>query len=234
VKGLRSLKFRISLQIWFIKIATFLSKFRFDIQRIFYKTRERISETLVDFEIFINLAKSVLFSAMFSAFSILIIFFLSPYTENVSKTNIDGYDNLLIAVASITGIFLSLYFTNINTVVGNLFAKSPQSVRNLFIQERINNISVRFLIWLTLVSLGALLLGVIWDIRPKVAILAIIFLGSFSILFFALLGKRAFSFFDPTGFSRQLLSELEHWSKEAHFSQTPRFKIFIIEKPKLL
>jgi hypothetical protein len=238
VKGLRSLKFRISLQIWFIKIATFLSKFRFDIQRIFYKTRERISETLVDFEIFINLAKSVLFSAMFSAFSILIIFFLSPYTENVSKTNIDGYDNLLIAVASITGIFLSLYFTNINTVVGNLFAKSPQSVRNLFIQERINNISVRFLIWLTLVSLGALLLGVIWDIRPKVAILAIIFLGSFSILFFALLGKRAFSFFDPTGFSRQLLSELEHWSKEASSRGTlftnPAFQDFYHRKAEIV
>ena len=238
MRGLRSLNFWLSIQTWFIRIQVYFSRVRFFFQKIFYKLREIITETFDDIQIFVVLVKTVLFSILFALITILFIFFLSPYTGYVNISNVDSYDNLLIAVASITGIFLSLYFTGLNTVIGSLYAKSPYPVRNLFIQERIGSFSVKFIIWLTLVSLGSLLLGVTWDIRSKLTVIVIVVSGCFSILFFAQLGKRAFYFFDPTGFSRQLLSELDRWSRQASSKGTlftnPAFQYYYHRKGNLV
>ncbi|NSW54233.1 MAG: hypothetical protein HPY85_17155 [Anaerolineae bacterium] len=215
MRGLRSQKFWLSLQTWFIRLQGFVRSIQFIFQKIFYKLREVITKAIDDIHIFVVLVKTVSFSILFALITILIIYFLSPYVGYVNISNVESYDNLLIAVASITGIFLSLYFTGLNTVIGSLYAKSPHPVRNLFIQERIGSFSVNFIIWLTLVSLGSLVLGVTWDVRSKLTVIVIVVSGCFSILFFAQLGKRAFYFFDPTGFSPQLLSELARWSRQA-------------------
>lgn len=97
-----------------------------------------------DVSIFQVLVRSTIFSFLFSLLFLVILLQL-PIREIQDNYN-GSYDNFLIAVASITGIFLSLYFTGLNTVIGGLYAKSPKPVRELIIQERVNHFSVRFLV----------------------------------------------------------------------------------------
>jgi hypothetical protein len=153
---------------------------------------------------------STFFSFLFSLI-FLIVLLLLPFPE-IKDKYIDNYDNFLIAVASITGIFLSLYFTSLNTVIGGLYAKSPKHVRELIIQERVNHFSVRFLVFLTLLCLELLAFGILFEIRPISSVFTIALFGCFAVLFFAELGKRAFYFFDPSLFTYQLQSEIMRWA----------------------
>lgn len=234
MKLIKSIFFWISIQPWLIRPQSGFLRLRFLFQKAIYQLNEKATEITFDFQIFFILVKSVLTAVVLSVLTIILINFFSPYVGYVKTNNVDSYDNLLIAVASITGIFLSLYFTGLNTVVGNLYAKSPHPVRNLFVQERIGSFSVKFIIWLTLVSFGSLLIGVTWDIRSKLTILVVVISGCFCILFFAQLGKRAFYFFDPTGFSKQLLFELDRWSKQSSssglFFSQPEFQAYYHKK----
>lgn len=182
----------------------------FQLSRNIFRTREFMSDRQGDINILQVLIRSSAFSFLFSVILVVIIILIP--VKNVEATNFDSYDDFLIAVASITGIFLSLYFTGLNTVIGSLYAKSPNAVRDLLVQERVNNFSVRFLVFLTLVCLELLAIGILINSRPVISIFVVTIGGCFGVLFFADLGKRAFYFFDPSLFANQLCLEIIKWA----------------------
>jgi hypothetical protein len=191
-------------------------KAKFEYNKRIYSAREFVYDRQGDVNILTVLVQSTFFSFLFSLI-FLIMLLLLPFPE-IQNNYIDNYDNFLIAVASITGIFLSLYFTGLNTVIGGLYAKSPKPVRELLIQERVNHFSVRFLVFLTLLCLELLALGILFESRPISSVFTIALFGCFAVLFFAELGKRAFYFFDPSLFANQLQSEIIKWAA----SSTPK------------
>ena len=130
-------------------------------------------------------------------------------------TNQAAYDGFLIAIVTVTGVFLTLHFTGLSTVAGTIYANKPERIRILLIQEKVGDIYTRFLIFLTIVSIILLVVGAVGDFRPKTAFFFIGFLGIVSIRAFVMLGKYAFGFFDPTVFVDKLLVELGRWSYQA-------------------
>jgi hypothetical protein len=114
-------------------------KAKFEYSKRLYSAREFVYDRQGDVNILTVLIQSTFFSFLFSLIFLTVLLLL-PFPE-IQDKYIDNYDNFLIAVASITGIFLSLYFTGLNTVIGGLYAKSPKPVRELLIQERVNHCS---------------------------------------------------------------------------------------------
>ncbi len=207
-------------------------KVRFEFNRKLYNFREFISDRQADAGILQALVRSSVLSFL-SSVILLVVLLLLPI-DKVKDIYIDNYDNLLIAVASITGIFLSLYFTGLNTVIGGMYAKSPKPVRELLIQERVNHFSVCFLVFLTLLCLELLAAGILFDNRPTLSVFVVAFLGCFAVLFFAELGKRAFYFFDPSLFASQLRFEVIKWATSStpkgYEFKTPAFQDFYRKK----
>lgn len=207
-----------SLSFW--KSRSRLLKTRFEYNKRLFNAKEFIYDRQGDVSIFQVLVWSTIFPFLFSLL-FLIVLLLLPIQE-IQDNYIGSYDDFLIAVASITGIFLSLYFTGLNTVIGSLYAKSPKPVRELLIQERVNHFSVRFLVFLALLCLELLAIGILFDKRPISSVIAVATFGCFAVLFFAELGKRAFYFFDPSLFGNQLQSEILKWA----ISSTPKGFVF--------
>lgn len=153
--------------------------------------------------------------------------FLSIISQ-VSETNKDSYDQILIAIVTVVGIFLTLYFTNLGTIAETLFSKLPKGVRDLYIKERVGNVYTNFLITLLLMSLVFLFIGVVLDFRYKVILLVIGISSLFAIQAFVILGKRAFHLFDPTPLAvvlrEQFLQLSENSSSEGFLWQNPAFQ----------
>ncbi|HEX6292947.1 MAG TPA: hypothetical protein VFZ66_27435 [Herpetosiphonaceae bacterium] len=138
--------------------------------------------------------------------------------ENVDAASNSSYDGLLIGVITVIGIFLTLYFTSINTVAGTLYARVSQQIRDLLVQERVGNVYSRFLISLTIICLMLLAAGVVWELRPKSSILVIALFSCFAVVSFAKLARRVFLFFDPTLLADVVFGDLNRWSRQATIS----------------
>lgn len=135
--------------------------------------------------------------------------------EDVGSDSQSAYDGFLIAVVTVTGVFLTLYFTSITTVAGTLYARTPERIRSLLLQERVGNVYIRLLVLLTGLSTSLLIAGAVWDFRPAVAVLSTGVLTLASVQAFVRLGQRAFGFLDPTTFADRLLWDLGQWSHQA-------------------
>lgn len=180
-----------------------------------FKFRRYVENTSFAIQVFFFLFWSVLGSLLLTAVAFVILLGSNVLFGGIGKENQSSYDSALLAIASVIGIFLSLYFTSINTVIGTIYAKLPSRIRDLILRERVGSVSIVFLVSLTLLCILLLTAGIVADLRPRAAIIIVGTLGCFSILVFVELSKRAFSFFDPTVFSNQLLSDLYQWSEQS-------------------
>ena len=180
-------------------------KAKFEFSKRLYRVKESIGYSQRDVVIFRLLVQSSLAPFIFSILC-LVILTLLPFPE-VKVEYFDNYDNFLIAVASITGIFLSLYFTGLNTVISGLYSKSPRTVILLVIQEQVSHFSVRFLVFFTLICLELLFVGIVFDNRLVSSILVVAVLGCFSVT-----TQRAV---------RRNLAETEYQQKQASKPQEP-------------
>lgn len=214
------------------RILSLLRIWRFQVAKINFESRISASHTSTGLRIVISLVLSAVPLLFFSSLVVAVFLFgvsqiqqstfmqqwpvwLASLFQNVDGVNREGYDGFLITIVTITGIFLTLYFTGITTIAGTLYAKMPEQIRSLLVQEKVGNVYTRLLILLTVAAMLLLVIGVTWDVRPRVLILLMSPLGLVSILAFVRLGERAFNFFDPTLFVNELLWTLERWSSQA-------------------
>lgn len=125
---------------------------------------------------------------------------------------------LFSIAASVSGVFLGLYFTAISVVAGSVFARVPGNLRELLLNEKVGNQYIKILGVLTSVSvilLGHLAFG---GIPGVCSTFLVIVLGCFGILGFLKLGMRAFHFFDPASLGNSLFYELRNnvWQSSAN------------------
>ena len=204
---------------------------RFLVGKRAFQVKHAIGHTSTNFRIFLALVRATIPVFLFAALctgvmlglvllghQVALTYQWPPWTISllgvVDDDNRSAYDGLLIAIITVTGVFLTLYFTSITTVAGTLYAKVPQRIRSMLIRERVGNVYTFLLIVLTVISMILLIVGTVLDFRPMAAVFLTGFLSLISIQAFAALGERAFRFFDPTSFADNLLWDLGRWSNQ--------------------
>jgi len=123
------------------------------------------------------------------------------------------YVTFLATVSGIAGVFIGLYYAAISTVGGAIYSRVPNNIRDLLARERIGNVYMRFLAFLTCVTLSLIGLRILGFPRIFMAIPFIILLSGIGIIAFVKLGTRAFYLFDPTRLSYSIFDDLRHWLK---------------------
>jgi len=137
--------------------------------------------------------------------------------ESISRS-VQSLTVLFSITASVSGVFLGLYFTAISVVAGSVFARVPGNLRELLLNEKVGNQYIRILGVLTSVSvilLGHLAYG---GMPGAFSTFLVIVLGCFGVLGFLKLGMRAFNFFDPASLSNSLFHKLRNnvWQSSAN------------------
>ena len=136
---------------------------------------------------------------------------LSVLLGRISSESVAAHDTLLAVVLTVAGLFLTLYYTNFNTVIGTLYGEYPESVRRLLIDEPQNRAALLALtnfIVFTLVTLG---FGAGLGIRVNVSLLGVVVGGASIVPIFAFITRRTLFFFDPTYLAN---SAIENLAKE--------------------
>jgi hypothetical protein len=109
-----------------------------------------------------------------------------------------AYSILLQSVAGVTGVFLALYFTAVNTVAATVYTTVPHDIRELMVRDRLGNAYVRMVAYLTALAIFLLIVQASGGHPYHDALLLIVFLSAFAIFAFIRLGERAFYLADPT------------------------------------
>lgn len=202
------------------RIRTLRRNLKFRLRRSGSRARDILEEVFTTARISWALLRSVLRASMFSLAILGITigaqrFTTLPILEPVASNNQDAYDGFLISVITVIGIFLTLYLTSLNTLAGTLYVELPRRIRNLLIEEKVGNVYISFLIFLTILSLLFLSAGTLDNFRPKIVIIIVAFLSCVAVLVFTQLARRTFTFFDPTSLALILIGELNKWSARA-------------------
>ena len=133
--------------------------------------------------------------------------------ENLSRFEPDAKVFVIIGgiVAPLAGVFLSIFFAAVSIVASTVYAKSPNSIRQMFMHERASGFYMRMLSRCVCVGLLALGVGV-WE-QPLgfLNLILIVFLTFFGVLSFGKLGLRTLDFFDPARLTDYLERDLAKW-----------------------
>ncbi len=223
--------FKYQRNLWFWKLRYYLSSSVFHINKVFFQLKEKGKQAQESVYIIKELIKTTASSFLVS-FLIVGLLEVIEYTllnfisnsgplfirsffdyflvlHNQIIISVTSLEVLLSVVASISGIFLGLYFTAISVVASSVFAGVPGSVRDLLLKEKFGNRYIKTLAILTSVCIILLGYRVFGGYPGVFTSLFVIVLGCFGIFCFVVLGLRAFYFFDPTQLSNTIFYELK-------------------------
>ena len=128
----------------------------------------------------------------------------------------DGdYTTLLATIGGIGGVFIGLYYAAVTTVGSSIYSRVPNNIRDLLARERVGNVYMRYLAFLTFLALALICSKVLGIPRIRMAILTITILSGIGVVAFIKLGQRAFYLFDPTALSASLFHELQQLVRRA-------------------
>jgi hypothetical protein len=138
---------------------------------------------------------------------------IDPYLDEVYKRTrltitLDIYGTLLGTVTGTGAVLVGLYYAATTAIGGAIYARVPNNIRDLLARERVGNVYIRHLAFLT--YLGVILLAFRAAGLPpiKIAIPFFIVTSGIAIMAFVILGARAFNLFDPTTLSYDLFEQL--------------------------
>jgi len=123
------------------------------------------------------------------------------------------YVTLLATISGIGGVFIGLYYAGLAAVSGAIYARVPNNVRDLLIQDRFGNVYLRLLSFFTFLGIVLIALRVLGYPRIFLAILLVTIGSGIGIISFVKLGQRVFNLFDPTVLSQYLFEQFLHWLK---------------------
>lgn len=208
---------------WRAKVAFLFSRFQ-------YRRRESArsfeQESLPILKSFLRLARQRFVLALIVVFvltqvmpmvpiKLLVPDVLLEYLFNTRAIEPGTYDTLLATIASVTGVFIGLYFTAVSTIAGAVYNRVPGNIRNLFLRERASNFYIALLVDITIVSLLLLASHALGTPVSGLAIPIIVLLSSVALYSFARLGYGIFQLFDPIELAHIPGYELIQLAREA-------------------
>jgi hypothetical protein len=151
-----------------LRIRFFFTKLRF-VATLGFQDETSLSRTLIEFtRITIpQLAFSIVFAFLLKWLDA----YLATIFPNVGwPMPEDGdYATLLATISGIGGVFIGLYYAGVTTVGSSIYAKVPNNVRDLLAREQVGNAYMRYLAFLTFLSLTLLGLKVLGMPRIRIA-----------------------------------------------------------------
>ena len=140
--------------------------------------------------------------------------------RNIATLSESSYDVALIAILTIAGVVLTLYFSNLNTLVGSLYSEMPERIRALLWQDRASHISLKVISTLVIYSLITLAGGTILGLRPNASMLLAVAWIIFAFPTVAFLARRTFALFDPTYLADYAIKDLDIQSQSVTHVQS--------------
>lgn len=200
-----------------------LKKLDFCRQKTDYNIREKLNNTVASINIIWNVTKnslplvilSLIVAVMLCISEYYIDFFktITIFDKIASHTSIDKitYTQMLVAISSVIGIFIGLYFAAVGNVLSSTYSLVPAKLRDIVMKHTIKNgyiNFVAFLIALSLVLLGLCSIG----IQPiHFAIPMLIILTCVAVFAFIELFRGAFKLADPSTLLGPLRYDLMKW-----------------------
>lgn len=123
------------------------------------------------------------------------------------------YVTFLVTISGIGGVFIGLYYAAISTIAGSIYAKVPNNIRDLLAQERIGNVYMHFLSFITFLGISLVSFRVLGFNRVCLAIPVMLVSAGVGIIAFVKLGQRVFYLFDPTALGLHLFRQLRQYIK---------------------
>jgi hypothetical protein len=137
--------------------------------------------------------------------------YLHPYLPGwlPKKMVADVYATLLATIAATGGVLIGLYYAATTAVGGAFYSRMPNNIRNLLVAERVGNVYMRSLAFLTFLCVILLAFRAI-GYSPIESALVIAPIGAgIAIIAFVQVGARVFDFFDPTVLSAEMFGVLQ-------------------------
>lgn len=123
------------------------------------------------------------------------------------------YVTFLVTISGIGGVFIGLYYAAISTIAGSIYAKVPNNIRDLLAQERVGNVYMHFLSFITFLGISLVSFRVLGLERIQLAIPVMLMAAGIGIIAFVKLGQRVFYLFDPTALSHHLFGQLRQFTR---------------------
>jgi hypothetical protein len=183
-------------------------------RRSIFTAKHRIGEGRTQTGTFLQLAATTLKQILISVVLVACLQIVNPwlvelYAHTELKIDDDTYSTLLATVAATGGILIGLYYAATTAIAGAIYSNVPNNIRDLLAQDRVGNIYMRFLSFLTFSSI--VLLGLkSAGFQPNSFAAFLLLAGAgISIVAFVKLGARAFYLFDPTILSGELIEQIQ-------------------------
>lgn len=215
---------------WFWRVNYYIKNIKFNFLKIFFRQKEGIKQVKTGFSLFIELIKIIAIDFLISIIIIVILEILETYILKIPVNNKPAATTYLLnlfsimhkgviksaptigtlftVVASISGIFLGLYFTAISVVMSSVFVKVPSNLRELLLKEKFGNQFIKILAIIASSSVLLLSYIALGKYPGFLNLLYISLMGCFGIFGIIKLGIRTFIFLDPTHLSDILFFDL--------------------------
>jgi len=205
----------------FWRVRELLQRVHFSLEAGVFALKHKARNAFLRLPLFFQVVRESFPSIAISTCIVIVVLVLRrfyPMVEILSDIDPElqsTYDSFFAVIVAVTGIVLSLHFTNITTVIGSLYARMPEQIRDMLVKERAGNLYTRSLIWLTIMSIAILVLAIWLQIRSVcfaliAGITAMIWLPSF-----VWLTNLTFRFYDPTLFAEELRWQMTRWTQYA-------------------
>lgn len=199
-----------------------------------FQTKDKLNAATIEIQYWWAMTKSVAFSivlALAASFAMYLFdkHYLSFFTNMtwirdsiagkylLRPLDSNAYVQILATVAGIAGVFLGLYFTAVSTVISNTYSYVSGDIRELILKDRLGNIYVRLVAFLTALAVVLLSFSATKVSPPHLAVPLLAVLSCLAIFVFVKLGSRAFFLSDPTLLFSTLANELQKWVNQATY-----------------
>jgi hypothetical protein len=190
------------------------SLFTFLFRRSIFTAKKRAGEGRIQTGTFLQLAVTTLKQLLISVVLVTSLQAINPWLDDLyAQTGLtiddDTYSTLLATVAATGGVLIGLYYAATTAIAGAIYSNVPNNIRDLLAQDRVGNIYMRFLSFITFSSI--VLLGLkAAGFPPNSLTASLLILGAgVSIIAFVKLGARAFYLFDPTTLSGEIVDQIQ-------------------------
>lgn len=199
----------------------------FERQKTSYTTKNKLNNTKDSVSVVWRISLSALPSVTVALVVTVVLYILELNIESIKRLPMmdyianwmsfdrETYIQMLVAIPTVIGIFIGLYFTAVNSVLSDVYKLVPDKLRSLVLKHTVKNgyiNSVAFLIALSLFLLG---LSAI-DKQPiHLAVPVLIVMTCVAVFAFINLFINVFRLSDPTTFFNPLYYDLRKWIKLA-------------------
>ena len=207
----------------FLRLASFrafwnararIQSFAFLFRRSIFTAKKRAGESRIQTGTFLQLVVTTLKQLLISVVLVAGLQTINPWLEELyARTGLtiddDTYSTLLATVAATGGVLIGLYYAATTAIAGAIYSNVPNNIRDLLAQDRVGNIYMRFLSFITFSSI--VLLGLkSAGFQPNSLAASLLLIGAgVSIIAFVKLGARAFYLFDPTTLSGEIVEQIQ-------------------------